>query len=85
MAEMTRDELRARLAAAGVEHHVPDMPQTLLLRPQIEKMLGLAPDSLRKTKLPPPDALVGGQPMQAWTESTVLAWDAVRQKRSRVD
>lgn len=75
---LTPDELRERFEALGIDHQVPDEPTRLLLRPQVEELLGLAPEALRKYRMPPPDALVGSRPQLAWTEATIRAWNSTR-------
>lgn len=82
---MSPDELRERFEARGIEHTVTDDPPTYLMRPDVELLLGLSRTTVRKYRMPPPDALVGRKQSPAWFESTIRAWNATRRSPSEIE
>lgn len=50
-----------------------------LSRTELAARIGVAPDSIGRYKLPPPDAMIGK--VRGWTEETVDTWHAARPGR----
>lgn len=75
-----RVALLARPAKVRQNEGVPE-PKRYLSRAELAERIGVAPDSLRRYRLPEPDALVGE--IRGWLPETVDAWNDARPGRGR--
>lgn len=62
-------------------HPAEGGPVRYLSRTEVAKLLGLAPSTLSRYRLPEADVIVGD--VRGWSETTILEWHAARPSQAR--